>query len=253
MFKKTILIVLFIVLNLGAYRVASADYLEARKAYRQGKYKLAREKILPLAKSGDPRAQYAIGIMYQTGRGFFKDKEEANKWFQKSEDGLRKLAKGKDLEALTMLGHMLYRGYGVEEDHEQAAEHFKKAADSGYKLAQFYLGWLYRSGHGVSWDEKKAIKWYEKAAKQGVSLAANNIGALYHNGHIIPKDPIKAYMWYSIAKVIGDRSIVLDRRGRTLAKRNLSKRVFTEEMFQSDIEEAKHLARQWLKKNGYHP
>lgn len=253
MFKRILLSVFFVVLSIGVCQAESTDYLEARKAYRQGKYELAREKIMPLAKAGDPRAQYAIGLMYRNGRGFFKDKDEADKWFLKAEKGLQKLAKDKDPEALTMLGYMFYRGAGIEKDYEQAAENFKKAANSGYKLAQFYLGWLYRSGHGVPWDEKKAIKWYEKAAKQGMSLAANNIGVLYHNGETIEKDPIKALMWYSIAKTIGDKSIVLDRRGRKLAKRNAAKRTFTEEMFPSETEKANRLAREWLKENGYHP
>ena len=251
MLKKTILVVIFIIVYMGVMpHIASADFAEGRKAARKGKYDLAREKLLPLAKKGHPKAQHYIGVMYQRGKGFFKDKEEAKRWFLKSENGLRKLARD-DPDAQTILGNMFYYGYGVEQDYEQAAELYKKAADTGFAWAQFRLGWLYRGGKGVPWDEKKAIKWYEKAARQGVALAANNIGVLYHNGETIEKDPIKALMWYNIAKSISKfADTTLNRRARKLATRNANKRTFTEEMFQGDIEKANRLANEWLEKHG---
>lgn len=247
MLKKAILAVLLVVLS--ASMPLASDLKAGWDEYRKGNYLAAVDILMPLAKAGNPRAQYAIGYMHQKGNGLPQDKDEANKWFRKALPGLTEKAENGSRSTQHLLSIIYRRGYGVEKDEEIAAEWNLKAAKQGHSLAQYNMGWAYAHGRGVPWNEKKAIKWYEKAAAQGNPSAANNIGAIYHNGETIQKDPIKALMWYKIATSIGKDNLTSHKKARKLATRNMETRTFKEEMMLGDIEKANRLAADWLKKH----
>ncbi|MFP6743491.1 MAG: hypothetical protein VCD33_18005 [Alphaproteobacteria bacterium] len=58
-----------------------ASYDTGWYAYTAGDFVLAHGEWLPLAKSGDARAQYQLGVMYQRGEGVDADTAEAARWF----------------------------------------------------------------------------------------------------------------------------------------------------------------------------
>ena len=249
MLKRILLVVLLATLSLAIYQIANADFLKGWKAIRKGKYAFAQQELLPLAEKGDPKAQYAIGIMHRSGKGFAKDEDEANQWFLKAQEGLHKLGEGGDILAQFMLGFLYRKGLGVTQDGEEAAKWYAQAAEAGHRASQYILGSMYHFGRGVPWDEQEAIKWYEKAAAKGHAMAANNIGTIYDNDGMVQVDRVKAYMWYTIAKTLGQNRRGIHKRARKLAIRNLGLRVYAEEMMLGDIEEAKRLANEWLKKH----
>lgn len=49
--------------------LAWAGFDEGAAAYEAGNYAIALKEWLPLAKQGDVRAQYNLGLMYNQGKG----------------------------------------------------------------------------------------------------------------------------------------------------------------------------------------
>ena len=152
-----------------------ADQLDdGINAYNQGDYTTALRLLAPLAEQGQPRAQNALGLMFNHGNGVSKNITEALKWYRKSADqGYAK--------AETNLGYLYENGQGVTQNYVEAANLFRKAADQGNALAQVELGYLYEHGQGVPQDYDEAVNWYRKAADQGDANAQNNLGSLYFN------------------------------------------------------------------------
>lgn len=70
---------LFAVLATGV-GPALADYYDGATAYERHDYATAWAELLPLAESGDPRAQLLIGRMYKDGQGVLQDYVQAHKW-----------------------------------------------------------------------------------------------------------------------------------------------------------------------------
>lgn len=59
-------------------------YEQAVQAYAQGDYKKAHELFLPLARSGDPDAQFHLGLMYDNGLGVKQDHAVAEQWYNRA-------------------------------------------------------------------------------------------------------------------------------------------------------------------------
>src|SRR3954463_716564 len=58
-------------------------------AYNLGNFATALRLAQPLAKQGNPEAQYAFGLMYSGGEGVPQDDAKAVKWYRKAaEQGL---------------------------------------------------------------------------------------------------------------------------------------------------------------------
>ena len=73
------------------------DFQDGLDAYHKQDYKTAHRIFLKLAKKGDAKAQYNLGVMYVNGRGVQQDYKEAVKWYrlaaeQRNEEAQVKLA-----------------------------------------------------------------------------------------------------------------------------------------------------------------
>jgi len=80
---------------------AAADYWStfetAVEAYAEGDYRTARESFEALARAGDNRAQYWLGVMYFAGKGAPRDPQRAYLWFSlAAEKGNRAARAGRD-------------------------------------------------------------------------------------------------------------------------------------------------------------
>lgn len=64
------------------FRSADLLYAKAREAYRSGDYYLAAERLIVLARQGDPRGQYALGYLYYRGQGVLGDRARAMELFR---------------------------------------------------------------------------------------------------------------------------------------------------------------------------
>ena len=78
-----------------------------------------------LAKQGDARARFMVGLMYLQGRGGVpQDYAQAAVWFRLAAD------QG-EASAQDMLGSMFAQGKGVRQDDVQAVKWYRLAADQG--------------------------------------------------------------------------------------------------------------------------
>ena len=79
-------LVLVAVLAFGASTVASQDFEKGLTAAGSGDYETALKEWLPLAESGDPSAQFNIGLIYEAGQGVPQNDAEAVKWYRLAAD-----------------------------------------------------------------------------------------------------------------------------------------------------------------------
>lgn len=117
------------------------------------------------AYSGDPRAQYKVGVVFARGLGVQINLVAAADWFEKS-------AQQGFAPAQYNLADAYLRGAGVEQNYELAVKFWRLAAESGLIQAQTNLGRAYYHGLGTDRDMQQAKLWLDKAARSGDDAAA---------------------------------------------------------------------------------
>ena len=125
-------------------------------------------KELPKAEQGNVKSQYAIGEMYEKGKGTEPDSQNAFKWYVKA------AGKG-NKKAAYKVGLFYYKGNAVSKDYKKSRTWFIKSADKHYARAEFYLGEIYEKGRGVSRNYTTALKWYKRALAGGYGTAEAGI------------------------------------------------------------------------------
>ena len=203
-------------------------------------------RILRNAQSGNPDAQFIVGITYETGCGIGQDYTEAARWYRKAADaghpgaqnnlgGLYLQGLGmeqSDAEALkwylraALEGHPAAQnniGYMYEtgrlapntsgtQNGDEAVKWYRRAAKAGYAAAELNLGLAFFHGTGVRQDLPEAVRWFLKAAGHSSAAACDQLGVVYQHGWGVPQDYSVAARWYRLA----------DERGFSQAKRDLS-------------------------------
>ena len=122
----------FLFLFSGSSVVFANDLKDGLGAYERKDYETAYKLLLPLAEQGNSKAQYTLGLMYETGREVPQDYKEAVKWYRLS-------AEQGDASAQCSLGEMYYGGEGVPQDYAEAIRLWKLAAEQGDEEAQYNL------------------------------------------------------------------------------------------------------------------
>ncbi len=146
---------------LRAQSVGPPSYEAGLDAYRQGDFEVARERWLPMAWSGDARAQYMLGYLSEFGLGQLWSNAQAAGWYrQAAERGFS--------DAQLRLASLYERGMGVPRDEAMAVRWYRAAAELGDPQAQFELARHYFHGLGVPQDFVAARRWFERAAAAGV-------------------------------------------------------------------------------------
>lgn len=125
-------------------------------AFDAGQFSKARELWLPLADDGDVRAQYALGRLYEKGKGVGRDFAQAFSWYRKAAE------KGHpDSQYRLAVGYVY--GLGTKKDEAEALSWLRKAANNDQKRAQKVLAQAYEEGRlGLTADSKQAKYWYDK-------------------------------------------------------------------------------------------
>jgi len=159
-------------LGSGVTQAASAGPFEDSVAvYNRGDKATAVTILLPLAKSGDPKAQNQLG-------DFFYD--------------------GVDPNDARALGNCRRSNQCIMQDFGEAAKWYRLAGEQGYSPALMNLGALYMTGQGVL-DYREAAKWFRLAAVKGVPEAQFWLGDLdWKLGDII-----HGHVWVNIARAAG--------------------------------------------------
>lgn len=149
---------------------------------------------LAKAQTGDPKAQYWIGVMYAYGVGVEKDSNLALQWYQKAAVQAEQEAQQGKAEAQYILGLIYDNGRGLPKDSAKAMYWYRIAAEHGEVNAQYDLM--------VSFDKSdpaESLKWARNAANQGNVGAQYHLGFLYEQGISVPKDYVESYKWFNLA------------------------------------------------------
>jgi hypothetical protein len=136
----------------------AADFEAGRQAYIQGDYATALAENYPLAMNGDPRAQYAMGVMNFLGQGTPVNYQQARGWFNAA-------AEQGDIESMYELGEMFKQGLGGPQDYATALMLFKMAAGRGHDLAKYSMAMMYALGDGVAPEPRTAINLLNEVAQ----------------------------------------------------------------------------------------
>ncbi|MFZ4077213.1 MAG: tetratricopeptide repeat protein, partial [Legionellaceae bacterium] len=129
-------------------------------AYREGHYFQARDK-LSSASSGDPVANYYLGLMRLYGYGVLKNDVVALRFFKQAAE--RGILPAQQLMARYFLIH--------DNNPTEALYWFKKSADLNDTAAQMYCAAAYLFGVGVSKNSDVARRYYISASRNGNALA----------------------------------------------------------------------------------
>ena len=108
----------------------AADLLaEGAAAYEAGNYGEAASIWRPLAEEGDPKAQFNLGLLYETGRGVAEDPAEAAAWY-------RRAARQGVTQAQLNMAALHQTGRGVAQDPAEALFWLEVAARLGEGAAR---------------------------------------------------------------------------------------------------------------------
>ncbi|NKN34504.1 tetratricopeptide repeat protein [Marichromatium bheemlicum] len=133
--------------------------------------RLAEPEVSAAAESGDPDAQYQLGLAI------------VQRYWERGEQ--RRLG--------------------------EAADWIRKAAEQDHVRAQLVMGGLYEKGRGVIQDYESALAWYRRAAAQGDPQAMARLGRMLRTGRGVEKNLVEAYVWLNLAAARGDPHAEIDR------------------------------------------
>ncbi len=175
--SKTTLAVL-IAVSTALAPAAHATLSEALTALDSGDYAAARQRLEPLARSGDSQAALNLAHIYENGWGVPASFSIAAAWYRKAgEAGL--------VEAQLRYGSWLEDGVGVPRDRKEAHGWFLRAAEQGNAAAKTKLGKYALYGIARKPNFVEARKWLNEAADAGDAEAQALIQALADKGHPI--------------------------------------------------------------------
>lgn len=136
--------------------MSSASYDDAVAYFDQGEYGKASSMFITLAKNGDDRAQYYLGLMSDYGLGEQRNASRAVYWYEKA-------ASVNNVKAQHNLGVLNIIGTHGEPDYDTAIHWLNLSAAQGYTPSFHELGWTYfKRGNDLS-DLCMAIHWYDKS------------------------------------------------------------------------------------------
>lgn len=165
--------------------------------------------LIVKADAGDVKAQFLVGVAYDTGEGAPRNGENAIKYY-------RMAAEQGYAHAQNSLGSILQ----AEKRYAEALLWYEKAAAQGHALATNNLAYLHDMGLGVSQDRQKGFELYSRAAELGWAEAMWNMANMYGAGQLGEIDLVMACVWTYRA---GKFAKPAERRLVTYARQVLSK------------------------------
>lgn len=159
-------------------------------------YQKALKTWLPQADSGDPKASFWIGVLYEKNLVSGSTAEQSVPY-------LTRAAEAGNLAAQNLLAFKYRDGLGVPKDASRAVMWFSKAAEQKDLGAVMELGIMFRDGKGLPRDEKVAMEWFSKGAdlKDPYSMAA--LADLLMGAAPSEEEMARALVLYRTAAAIG--------------------------------------------------
>lgn len=143
---------------------ARADLATGLALFEQGRYSAALAELRPAAETGDPDAQYIVGVVLAQGYVDQPDPEAGASW-------LHRAAEQGHIQAQLELARMYRTGDGVDENLAEMLRWYRRAAEQGDVGAQLFVADAYAYGQGVEPDLIEAYAWYEIAVRYWGHLA----------------------------------------------------------------------------------
>jgi len=138
----------------------SGQRLEQLADSQNGDDSVVLEWYLPLAKEGDPEAQYHIGFMYETGWGVVFNEQKAVKWYKEAASFQHDMAQ-------LRLGMMLLVGVGGDESEEQGVQYIRNAAENGNRIAEMLVQDLFDAVDAENFDFVKIVSGIRRVIDDG--------------------------------------------------------------------------------------
>ena len=164
--KRCFALTVAIAFMLAGAGAALAELAKGIELFERAEFSAAAEVLAPLAKDGDARAQYVLGVIYLNKMVTPPSESAAVELMISSgEAGFEK--------AQVELARMYREGDGVGQDFAKSFHWSMKAAEGGDVGAQLQVADAFAFGYGVDLDPVEAYKWYEIAVLYWGSLAVN--------------------------------------------------------------------------------
>lgn len=153
-------------------------------------YDKAVELFARLAKTGDPRGDFKLGLFYELGDGGMpQDSVKAIEFYQRSADAGYNMAK-------IYLADFYKMGRYLPLDEKKAFELYKETAESGSVEGYYFTGKCYLMGTGVEKDTTMALSYLRPAAEEGLGKACAYMGNFYLHGNYVEKNVDSALYYY---------------------------------------------------------
>ena len=137
---------------------ARGGFDEGQAAFYNLDYATALDEWIPLAETGDSRAQYQVALMYYRGEGLPQDYEKAALWY-------RRAAERGDVDAQLNIGLMHAQGLGVKQSFYEAFKWFELAVLNSPNSG-FYDKAFYNRENAASMLDRKQIEKAERWASK---------------------------------------------------------------------------------------
>lgn len=201
-------LLLFLIIAIPSFATTFDDVMKS--AFKAGDFNKMQSLCTADENKDNPRAQYWLGAIYETGTGVTQDFKEAAKWY------LLAAEKG-DTDSQKSVAGMYENGSGITKDVEEALKWYRKAALGGDLGAQSILGGIYSEGKNVQQNQTESFHWYRMAAeninKKGYenasTSAAIRLSYLFSNGIGVKRDDNEANNWLKIASKYGETSALI--------------------------------------------
>lgn len=125
----------------------------------------AERRLQAAARHDHPVALFIVGLSYDTGNGYQRDRERANGLYERA-------AKLGNTLAQHYLGLNLLRFAKNHDDRRHGLERLREAASSGYPISAVLLAQVHEFGrYSVAKDPCRAREWYAVAKANGMADA----------------------------------------------------------------------------------
>ena len=195
-----------------------SDLKNGLNALTKKKYEKAFRILSPLAKDGNPSAQYYLGYLLSSGLGVIKNEKEADKLRLSSIKIFREQAKNGNKEAISKLGRIFVETTDLEnDDFMEELKWLKLASKNGCRESSFLIGNIYDTGEKPSVadksnifpikNKKEAFKWFKISAEQGMAFGMINVAGWLRLGIGTEQNYKESFKWYNIAILSSKKTV----------------------------------------------
>lgn len=144
------------------------------------------------ANSGYPRAQYELGLLFETGHGVTVNEEKAVDWYKKAADSWYAPAEFR-------LGQCYEKAIGVAVNRAESVRWYQRAAERDLPEAEATMARIYTIGYGGFKSPTVAKAWAMLAVRSGNSECAEMLARIIGDETLDAPDWIEAGKWALLA------------------------------------------------------